>query len=111
MSDLRAIALAGSVLCSCLALPLAAQDAEGPGWRAQKCALYRAAVEAALEFQGREGLTEAFLAANQSFIDGGCQDRGAVCPVTAAELTLADILTIMTMNEGMASTFVPFNCP
>lgn len=33
-----------------------------------------------------------------------------VCPVTEAELELANLLTIMTMNEGMASTFVPFKC-
>ncbi|MDF9302072.1 hypothetical protein P5P81_05835 [Tritonibacter mobilis] len=94
-----------------LAPPSEAQDLEGLSWSDQKCVLYDRAVDAALGFQGQDGLREAFLSANQAFIDGGCQTQSDVCPITDAELELANLLTIMTMNEGMASTFVPFGCP
>lgn len=87
-----------------------AQDLQGLTWSQQKCVLYDHAVDAALGFQGRTGLRDAFLDANRSFIEGGCETPGYVCPVTDAEIRFANLLTVMTMNEGMASTFVPFNC-
>jgi len=110
MTNSRMSPFLSSVIMTCLAFPVFAQDSEGLTWSEQKCVLYDRAVQAALDFQGREGLREEFLRENQSFIDGGCQTRGNVCPITDAEIELANLLTIMTMNEGMASTFVPFNC-
>ncbi|MDF2142938.1 hypothetical protein [Paenirhodobacter sp. CAU 1674] len=111
MINLNASALFASVILPCLALPLKAQNLDGLTWSEQKCVLYERAVEDAIALQGRDGLREEFLAANQSFMDGGCQTQGQVCPITDTELKFADLLTIMTMNEGMASTFVPFHCP
>ncbi|WP_306155541.1 hypothetical protein [Roseovarius sp. MMSF_3281] len=93
-----------------LAGPVGAQELEGLTWSEQKCVLYDHAVESALGFQGLDGLREEFLSENRSFIDGGCQPTDHVCPITDAEIELANLLTIMTMNEGMASTFVPFSC-
>lgn len=92
-------------------VPLTAQSLEGLTWSEQKCVLYDRAVEAAVGHLGEDSLTEEFLADNRAFIEGGCQRPGNVCPRTDAELELANMLTIMTMNEGMASTFVPFRCP
>lgn len=93
-----------------LAPPVVAQDSGALTWSEQKCVIYARAVDDALEFQGLDGLRQEFLRDNTLFIEGGCQTPGRVCPETDAERALANLLTIMTMNEGMASTFVPFNC-
>jgi len=69
-----------------------------------------AALILALEAAGREGISEGFITAHDDFIAGGCVSRGAVCPRSAQEYRLADILTVAAMNEGMASTFLPFAC-
>ena len=91
-----------------------------PGWAtdgsqdsrvAQKCVLYESAVRDAISLQGAEGLRVEFLTENQKFIDAGCAERVEICPMTDEEWTLAETLLKMTMNEGMASTFVPFGCP
>lgn len=90
--------------------PAAAQALDGLTWSEQKCVLYSAAVQDALGILGKEGIGDVFLSANDAFIAGGCIDPGHVCPRTKQEGNLANLLTIMTMNEGMASTFVPFGC-
>lgn len=59
---------------------------------------------------GQDGISEGFLDGNAAFIAQGCTKRGRICPQTAQERSLADMLTVMTMNEGMASTFVPIAC-
>lgn len=99
-----------TAMASFAALPVFADALQGLTWSEQKCVLYEGAVAAALEMQGGDGLGQEFLSANREFIDSGCQTRGQVCPRSEAELELANLLTIMTMNEGMASTFVPFSC-
>lgn len=93
--------------------PLAAQQnsLQGLTWTEQKCVLYQHAFADALDLLGREGISKSFLAANTAFIETGCIDERRVCPQSDDEFELANILTIMTMNEGMASTFVPFSCP
>lgn len=111
MNKYRTSALFALAVLSCLALPLDAQSLEGLTWSEQKCVLYDSFFKDALGFQGLDDLREVFLAENHAFIDGGCQSSGRVCPITDAELEFANLLTIMTMNEGMASTFVPFGCP
>lgn len=88
-----------------------ATDTATVDWPAQKCTLYESAVKDAITLQGLEGLTMDFLTKNQVFIDNGCVDKAKICPMTDEEWKLADLLTKMTMNEGMASTFVPFGCP
>ncbi|MBN2761281.1 MAG: hypothetical protein JXQ79_12340 [Rhodobacteraceae bacterium] len=90
----------------CSAAPATAES-----WTERKCALYAAAMEDALGLLGRDGISDAFLSENAAFIAQGCTERGRFCPQTAQERALADMLTLMTMNEGMASTFVPFACP
>ena len=80
-------------------------------WSARKCSLYESAVRDAITLQGPEGLRVEFLTENQKFIDAGCKGRAEICPMTQEEWKLADNLLKMTMNEGMASTFVPFGCP
>lgn len=79
-------------------------------WQEQKCVLYQRAVTDALRFLDTKGIRPEFLARNDAFIAKGCLSRGDVCPQTEAELEFANLLTLMTMNEGMASSFVPFGC-
>lgn len=83
---------------------------EGLTWRAQKCLLYKRAWDAAYLAVDQQDVSEEFLSRNASFLAAGCRERVAVCPRSKAEFDMANMLTIMTMNEGMASTFVPFSC-
>ena len=109
----RVCAPALAFACGVACLPSGAlpQNGEGLTWSAQKCVLYEDAVGDALQILGRDGIREDFLARNAAFIAGGCSGQGDICPQTAQEFELVDLLTVMTMNEGMASTFVPFGCP
>ncbi|MCC5969858.1 MAG: hypothetical protein JJU15_07905 [Pararhodobacter sp.] len=99
------------VLTAAMQMPVSALAETGDAWSQRKCALYTDAWHRALDVVGQEGISEDFIAAHDAFIAEGCVTRGAVCPVTAQEYRLADILTIAAMNEGMASTFLPFACP
>ncbi|GAA6188176.1 hypothetical protein NBRC116596_12390 [Litorivita sp. NS0012-18] len=87
-----------------------AHGAQADAWSERKCFYYEAAVGDALAALGREGLRAEFLAQNDAFIAAGCVKTHAICPATPQEGRLVDMLTMMTMNEGMASTFVPFGC-
>lgn len=79
-------------------------------WTAQKCDLYTQAWNWVLETQDMTGVRAVFIEEHQSFIDAGCDHAIEICPVGKPELKLADLLTVLSMNEGMASTFVPFAC-
>ncbi len=92
-----------------LAGEAAAQEAP-TRWAVEKCARYRAAWEAVVDGGGAEGRGAEFLEAHGAFLASGCMERGAVCPRSPAEVEVADLLTVMAMNEGMASTFLPFRC-
>jgi hypothetical protein len=76
----------------------------------EKCARYRAAWQDALSRWGTEGLSRTFLDRHEAFIAGGCTGAHDVCPRSPREIELANILTVRSMNAGMASTFVPFAC-
>lgn len=80
-------------------------------WPRVKCERYRKATDEALRRFGKTGLGEAFLAAHEAFLAGGCTGERNVCPRTEQEFRLANALVIQGMNAGMASTFFPFACP
>lgn len=84
---------------------------EAQTWPEVKCSRYKQAWSEALRRRGAQGLSAAFLASHEAFIASGCTDQGHVCPRSAEELDLANILTIQAMNFGTASTFLPFACP
>lgn len=94
-----------------LTVPAVAQDLDGLTWSQQKCVLYEHAVRDAVRIIGRSDLRDSFLAANDAFIAGGCRDQGHICPVTGAEEAFAELLTVLGLNEGMSSTFLPCACP
>lgn len=87
-----------------------AQPKPPENWPAIKCERYTKASADALARLGRKGLGQPFLDAHEAFLASGCSIRGEVCPRSAEELNLANILVIMGMNQGMASTFMPFAC-
>ena len=89
---------------------VSAQVRDDPAWTLEKCALYQHAVNDAINLLGQDGLRVGFLEENANFIAAGCHRTDAICAVTDQEIALANLLTVMTMNEGMASTFVPFSC-
>ncbi|MFX0545851.1 hypothetical protein ACEWPL_009930 [Roseovarius sp. S1116L3] len=100
--------LAGAVILLAHAPGMA--HAISPDWSARKCSLYSAAFTDALAARGTEGLRPEFLAANEAFIASRCREVPDLCAEGPEEVALIDMLTVMTMNEGMASTFVPFAC-
>ncbi|MFT4962233.1 MAG: hypothetical protein ACI92Z_003330 [Paracoccaceae bacterium] len=83
---------------------------EGLKWTEQKCVLYQRAWDWAYDSIGPDGISTKFISQNNSFVASGCIERTVVCPRSDEELDMANMLTVMTMNEGMASTFVPFTC-
>lgn len=99
------LAAATAVLASWAASAAGAQT-----WTETKCTLYRDAWAGARERQGRRGLGQAFLESHEAFLASGCATRGGVCRQSYEEVALADLLKVLAMNEGMASTFVPFGC-
>lgn len=80
-------------------------------WTARKCVLYQSAWDWAVTALGTAELSDEFLTQNSDFIATGCTEAIPVSPHNPQELELANMLTVMTMSEGMASTFVPFSCP
>ncbi|SDN58267.1 hypothetical protein SAMN05216196_101973 [Lutimaribacter pacificus] len=97
-----------ALICAALwASGAQAQDA----WAQRKCALYTQAWDFALRAYGTAGLSAEFLDRHAGFLASGCTAAHDVCPRSREERAMADRLTIMSMSEGMASTFVPFACP
>ena len=88
----------------------AAQDPQAPSWTEVKCARYRKAWTDALARRGEQGLGREFVERHEAFLASGCTVRADVCPRSPEELDLANILTILAMNAGTASTFLPFAC-
>ena len=91
------------------AVPAAAQISDE--WSAEKCRLYGKAWDAAIASFGTDGIGSAFFGNHQAFLASNCTNPHNVCPISPREIELANLLTVMSMNEGMASTFVPFACP
>lgn len=87
-----------------------AQGTEGDSWTERKCVLYTAVWEHFASNGVLDGVSEEFLADHDVFLDSGCLDRGHVCPQSPRELEIADMLSLMAVAEGMAGSFLPFNC-
>jgi hypothetical protein len=90
--------------------PPAAQEGRAQSWSEVKCERYRKAWTEALARRGTQGLGPDFIARHEAFLATGCTAKADVCPRSAEELDLANVLTILAMNAGTASTFLPFAC-
>lgn len=92
------------------AQPAVAQESRSPSWSEVKCDRYKKAWSEARARRGAQGLGREFLDSHEAFLASGCTARADVCPRSAAELELANIMVISAMNAGTASTFLPFSC-
>jgi hypothetical protein len=88
----------------------AAPESQPQSWPEVKCARYRKGWSDALARKGMRGLGREFLDSHEAFLASGCTARADVCPRSAEELELANIMVIVAMNAGTASTFPPFAC-
>jgi hypothetical protein len=104
--------IAAALVCSVAAgsFSALAQDTRRQSWSEIKCERYKKAWSDALARRGTKGLGQPFIASHEAFLASGCSIRGDVCPRSAEELDLANILVIAAMNAGTASTFLPFAC-
>ena len=80
-------------------------------WTEEKCFRYARDWNEALRRFGAEGLSPRFLAGNTEFIRARCRRPDPICPATAKDRKLVDALSIRVVNEGMSTTFLPFDCP
>ena len=96
---------------SIVAAPAPAQEGRPQSWSEVKCERYAKAWSELLARRGRSGLGPDFVARHEAFIASGCTTRADVCPRSPAELDVANVMVILAMNAGTASTFLPFACP
>ena len=99
-----------AALLAQLVVPALAEAAP-PDWPQEKCRRYARDWEEGLSRFGREGLSDAFVAANEDFVHSGCSAARAACPSTPKDMRLADVLAMRVVNAGMSTTFLPFDCP
>jgi len=79
-------------------------------WPEVKCERYGKAWADALARRGTRGLSRDFLERHEAFLASGCTARADVCPRSAEELEVANMMVVAAMNAGTASTFPPFAC-
>ncbi len=91
-------------------LPAVAQESRSQTWSEVKCERYAKAWSELLARRGRAGLGQEFIERHEAFIGSGCTARADVCPRSAEELDVANVMVILAMNAGTASTFLPFAC-
>jgi hypothetical protein len=105
-------ALAAGVLAAFAGGPATA-DTPAPkrNWQAEKCFRYARDWSEALRRYGQDGLSAEFVAGNAAFIRSGCLSFDKVCPRAGKDRQFADVLAIRVVNEGMSTTFLPFDCP
>jgi hypothetical protein len=104
--SVAALALAAAITGTGSAV---AQEAPS-NWREVKCVRYASAWSEALKRKGTQGLGREFVEGHDAFIASGCTAGVAVCPRSAEELDMANIMVLATLNAGIASTFPPFSC-
>ena len=80
-------------------------------WSEEKCFRYERDWNEALRRFGRAGVSTEFLGGVDAFVRSGCESLAKVCPRTAKDRELVDVLAIRVVNEGMSTTFLPFDCP
>ena len=106
------LASAAAFFFAVVAGPVVADSAQVKrDWPREKCFRYGRDWNEGLRRYGRDGLSEDFVAGNTAFIGSGCLSSEKICPRSAKDRRLADALAIRVVNEGMSTTFLPFDCP
>jgi hypothetical protein len=88
----------------------ATQGRQPQSWPEVKCARYKKAWSEAIARRGTRGLGPEFLERHEAFLASGCTTKADVCPRSAEELDIANMMVVAAMNAGTASTFPPFAC-
>ena len=110
VGSFAAVAVVLMSLCAGGASRAIAQQGQPQSWPEVKCARYTKAWSDALARRGTEGLGQDFLDRHEAFLASGCTTKGDVCPRSAEELEMANMMVVAAMNAGTASTFPPFAC-
>ena len=110
VGSFAAVAVVLMGLCAGGASQAFAQQVQPQSWPEVKCARYTKAWSDALARRGTQGLGQDFLDRQEAFLTSGCTTKGDVCPRSAEELELANMMIVAAMNAGTASTFPPFAC-
>lgn len=90
---------------------LAPATLRAESWTETKCRLFSDAWTFAAPSSGPQAPSPAFATAVGDFIASDCSAPRDICPVTEADRSLADTLSLMAVAEGMAGSFLPFDCP
>ncbi|WP_454286780.1 hypothetical protein [Rhizobium arsenicireducens] len=105
------IVLAGEVLFHAGAKAASHEPATAPdAWTIEKCARYGRAFEALVKVFDEQGTTKDFIRGNRDFIAAGCSNGADICPTSERDIEFANALTLLAMNAGAASSFLPFVC-
>ena len=99
-----------AVLVAGLTSSALAQQVSPASWHDTKCARYKRAWSGAVARIGTKGLGRDFLDRHEAFLASDCTAKAAVCPRSPEELKLANIMVVLAMDAGTASTFPPFAC-
>jgi hypothetical protein len=97
------------VLSGSFAVPAASQPGRS-SWAETKCIRYTAAWNELKKVRGLAGLGDEFVKRHTAFMELGCRASTHVCPRSASELEVANMMVVAALNGGMASTFPPFSC-
>ena len=103
----------GAVWMADGASPARAQESSqdnSENWPEVKCERYKQAWSDVARTTRDARLGTGILDRHEAFLASGCTARADVCPRSAQELELANIMVILAMNAGTASTFPPFFC-
>ena len=76
----------------------------------RKCSIYKDIWSSILSKSDTSKLSPSFVDSHNAFVQTGCVDYNGVCPRSEYDVSIANQLTIAAMNNGMASTFLPFKC-
>lgn len=106
-----AILLSGLVLVQTSAAAASPKPDPAPdAWTVEKCARYgRAFADLSKAFDAPD-ITDGFIRGNRDFIAAGCSNGADICPTSPGDMEFANALTLMAMNGGAASSFLPFIC-
>ena len=100
----------GLVAALVLLCAAVAGDAQAKrSWSEEKCSRYERDWNEALRRYGLSGSSPEFLAGGAAFIRSGCGSLDKVCPHREGPRACRR-LAIRVVNEGMSTTFLPFDC-
>jgi hypothetical protein len=107
----RRLRLVVAPILLCAAAVAIAEAEAKRSWSEEKCFRYQRDWNEALRRYGPSAFSPEFLGGVDAFIGSGCERAAKVCPRTAKDRELVDVLAIRVVNEGMSTTFLPFDCP